>query len=403
MEWVNGWHIQYRYEGMINLILKDGNKGFILNDMKKYRQNLHRIPELAFEEVKTSRYIADSLQEIGIDFEEKVVGTGVIALIKGKEGKRTIAFRADMDALEMEEKNELEYKSMHEGKMHACGHDGHMAMLLGLATYLEKNKEALIDNVMLIFQPAEEGLGGALPIVEAGYLNKVDEIYGIHIYPGVAEGKIGVKAGPMMSQTGEFDIFIKGISGHGAMPHTAIDSIVVAAQMISGLQTIASRSINPIEPSVVTIGKMAAGERRNVIAGEAVLEGTIRAFSQGVYDKMKAEIDSYAKGLQLIHKCQINLVFRDMYPAVDNDKYLTEEFINSQEAGMIEEIQPVMLAEDFSYYQRAVPGVFFFLGSGSHEFKYSLHNNSFNFNEDILEVGLKAYINILKQRGALEK
>ncbi|KAB3529829.1 M20 metallopeptidase family protein [Alkaliphilus serpentinus] len=373
--------------------------------MKEYRRELHRIPELAFQEVKTSKYIADSLREIGVDFEEQVIGTGIIAHIKGREGKRTLAFRADMDALEIEEKNASDYISSHSGKMHACGHDGHMAMLIGLAAYLKENIHQLNDDVVLIFQPAEEGIGGAQPIVEKGFLKKyhVDEIYGIHIYPGIEEGKMGVKPGPMMSQTGEFDILIKGVSGHGAMPHTSIDSVVIAAQLISGLQTIVSRSINPIEPSVVTIGRVIAGERRNVIAGEAILEGTIRSFSQEVYDKIKQEMENYTKGLRLIHNCEISIIFRDMYPAVENDKYLTEELIKGQDPGVIEEIQPVMLAEDFSYYQKSVPGVFLFLGSGSKEFNHSLHNNRFNFNEDILAFGLNAYINILKQRGALEK
>ncbi len=377
----------------------------LLNEIADMRRELHQIPELAFEEMKTMYFIENYLISLGVQYERNVVGTGVIAYFPGKSGKNTIAFRADMDALSVEEKNNIDFKSTHPGVMHACGHDGHMAMLLGLAKYLSQVSEAIIDNIVLIFQPAEEGPGGALPIIEEGYLKKyeVKEIYGIHLFPLIEEGKIGVKPGPMMSQTGEFDIIIKGISGHGAMPHMAIDSVVIAAEMITGLQTIASRSINPLDPVVLTMGRIFGGERRNVIAKQVVLEGTIRSFKQEIFDKIKARIIDYKEGLEKIHNCCIDVIFRDMYPAVTNDEFLTTEFIKANEAA-IQIIEPVMLAEDFSYFQKEVPGVFFFLGcrNEAENYCHPLHSDSFNFNERALGYGLQAYVNILRQRGAIE-
>jgi len=378
----------------------------LLDEVANIRRELHQIPEIAFEEVKTMAFIESYLSSLEVRFEKNIVGTGVIAYFTGKEGNNTIAFRADMDALSVDEKNDVGFKSTHPGVMHACGHDGHMSMLLGLAKYLSTRLEALKDNVVLIFQPAEEGPGGALPMIEEGYLKKYDvkEIYGIHLFPQIEEGKIGVRPGPMMSQTGEFDIIIRGKSGHGAMPHTGIDSVVIAAEMITGLQTIASRSINPIDPVVLTMGRLYGGERRNVIAKEVVLEGTIRSFKQEVFDSIKARINDYREGLEKIHKCSIEVIFRDMYPAVTNDEFLTAEFIKSNDADSIIILEPVMLAEDFSYFQKEVPGVFFFLGcrNDAENYCYPLHSDKFNFNERTLGYGIQAYVNILKQRGVIE-
>ena len=378
----------------------------LLAEVANIRRDLHQIPEIAFEEIKTMKYIEKYLDSIGVQYENNIVGTGVIAYFPGKEGNNTIAFRADMDALSVDEKNDVSFKSTHAGRMHACGHDGHMATLLGFAMFLSKNSAKIKDNIVLIFQPAEEGPGGALPMINEGYLKKyaVKEIYGLHLFPQIDEGKMGVRPGPMMSQTGEFDIIIHGISGHGAMPHMATDSVIIAAEMISGLQTIASRSINPIDPVVLTIGRLYGGERRNVIAKEVVLEGTIRSFKQEVFDSVKNRISDYKEGLEKIHKCSIEVIYRDMYPAVTNDEFLTSEFIKSNEEGSVQIIDPIMLAEDFSYFQQEVPGVFFFLGcrNEAENYCHPLHSDKFNFNEKTLGYGMQAYVNILKQRGAIE-
>jgi len=377
----------------------------ISEELKTIRRYLHKIPELGFEETKTSKYIQTYLDKLGVTYERNVANTGVIAYIKGYEGKKTYCFRTDMDALSVDEENDIDFKSIHSGNMHACGHDGHMAIAMGLIKYLTQNQHKLKENVVVLFQPAEEGPGGAMPIVECGVLKKynIDEVYGLHIFPNIEEGKVGVCPGPMMSQVGEFDILIKGNSAHGAMPHEGIDSIVIASQVITSIQTIASRSMNPMDPVVVTIGKIGGGERRNIIAREVVLEGTIRTFSDEVYKNIKSRIVSITEGIQAAYGCEIEVVIRDLYPAVINDTNLTEEFINGQDDNVVEIIAPLMLSEDFSYYQKEVPGVFFFLGSGNKEKKYiyPLHNARFNFDEIILGYGVQVFSNILKQRGGL--
>ncbi len=371
-------------------------------EIKKIRRDLHRVPELSFEEYETAEYIENYLAELGIRYEKKIAKTGVVAFFEGKSNENTIAFRADMDALSIEEKNDIYFKSTKKGKMHACGHDGHMAILLCLAKYLSKIKEKLNSNVLLIFQPAEEGPGGALPIINEGVLEKynVREIYGLHILPDIEEGVIGIREGEVMAQTGEFDIEIKGKSAHAAQPHKSIDSMVVMSELILGFQSIVSRNIDPIEAAVLTVGKVVAGDRRNIIANTAVLEGTLRSFKTSVYSRIKERMRDYTEGLEHIHSCKIELVFRDMYPPVINDKRLTQDLIKNLHESEIQIIEPLMLAEDFSYYQRVVPGVFFFLGANNSKknFLYPLHSDRFNFDEKILINGLNVYTKILKAK-----
>ncbi|MGV8145946.1 MAG: M20 metallopeptidase family protein [Alkaliphilus sp.] len=371
-------------------------------ELRKIRRDLHQIPELAFEEYKTAEYIENYLADLGIDYENEVAKTGIVAFIGGKSNKNTIAFRADMDALSIVEKNDVDFKSTNEGKMHACGHDGHMAILLGLAKYLVENRDKYNVSVLLIFQPAEEGPGGALPLINEGVLEKynVREIYGLHILPDIEEGKIGIREGEIMAQTGEFDIEIKGKSAHAAQPHKSVDSIVVMSELILGFQSIVSRNIDPIEASVLTVGKVVAGDRRNIIASTAVLEGTLRSFKTSIYNKIKDRMRDYIEGLELIHSCSIKLIFRDMYPPVTNDKQLTKNLIGYLSEEEIHIIDPLMLAEDFSYYQKKVPGVFFFLGARNikEKFIYPLHNDRFNFDDKILVDGLNVYARILKEK-----
>jgi len=289
--------------------------------------------------------------------------------------------------------------------MHACGHDGHMAMLLGLATYLKHHEEQLIDNVVFIFQPAEEGPGGADEIVKAGYLKKykVDEMYGIHLYPTVPEGKYGLATGPMMAMTGEFDVDIIAKSAHGAMPHDGIDAIVIASECISAFQNIVSRSINPIEPAVLTVGRMEAGERRNVIAGSARLEGTIRAFDKGVHNRIKERIKTYLEGIEKAYNIEVKTYFKDMYPPVINPKALVDDFISAQGEEHCMILPPQMTSEDFSFYQEAVPALFYFVGTKNVKENYvsPLHSAYFNFNHRALKNGLESYIRILNLKGSL--
>jgi len=290
---------------------------------------------------------------------------------------------------------------------HLCGHDGHMSVLLGLIEYLSINKDRLLDNMVFIFQPAEESPGGALPLIKEGILEKysVDEIYGLHIYPDIEEGFVGVKPNHFLAQTGEIDIEIVGKGGHGAMPQNAIDSIVIASNFMNSIQSIISRNIRPLDEGVLTIGKIDGGSRRNIIAESVKLEGTMRAFKEDVYNKIKERVREIACGFEKSFNCEINIEIRDDYPAVNNDEELFYEFKEAIDNKYIKILEPLMIAEDFSYYQQHVKGLFFMLGSrnSDKEFVNGLHHIKFNFDEKILLNGINVYVELLEHKGALLK
>lgn len=363
----------------------------------KHRIELHRFPESGFCEYKTSNYIINQLEEIGYKT-KRVASTGVIAFKKGLENE-SVAFRADIDGLKVTEKTNISYSSQIDGFMHACGHDGHTAILLGFAEYIFK-MNYLKKGILFIFQPAEENPGGAEEIVKEGIFEayNVKAVFGLHIYPELEQGKIGLRAGAMTAQSGEFDIAIKGKSGHGAMPHKANDALVSAVQLINSYQTIVSRNINPLDSCVITIGTIKGGELRNIIPENIVLEGTIRTFSQEVYKIIKERMNTINKGLMEMFDVKVEIVFRDMYPPVINDRDIYNMFGKSSLKEHIIEIDPMMIAEDFSYYQQKVPGIFFMLGSKNVKLGFinPLHSSKFNFDNELLIDGLRIYDEISK-------
>jgi amidohydrolase len=365
------------------------------------RRTLHKIPEPGLQEIETTDFIIKYLTKLDLKVERGVSGTGAIAYLKGTEGSKTIAYRADIDALSVDEQTGLEYCSTKQGFMHACGHDGHAAVLLGFARYASLHRERIKNNLLFIFQPAEEGPGGAEPIVKAGILDKykADYIFGMHIYPEVEEGKAACRPGAMMAQTGEFDIFIKGKSAHGAMPHKGSDALLAAAATVTALNSVVSRNVDPLEPAVLTIGRMESGERRNIIAGDAVLEGTLRAFNEETYTAVRNRLINTVKHLPESFECTAELVIRDMYPAVNNNEDLFEVFKAAVGEDDLEVIKPMTISEDFSYYQKKIPGLFFMLGSRNVEkgYVHPLHSNKFNFNEELLLTGVQLFENIRKQ------
>lgn len=375
------------------------------NEMIRIRQALHEIPELGNLEHKTSEFIQKKLKSMGVPF-EVVLDTGIVALIKGKSSKRVVAFRADMDALPVSEETGVPYASKHNGCMHACGHDAHMAMLIGLAEALTSDHMEVVDDIVLIFQPAEEGPGGAKRIVELGIFEKygIQEIYGIHVYPELEQGKFSSCPGAMMGMVGEFDIEIKASSAHGAMPHTGNDAMIVAAECVMGIQTIISRNIDPMEGAVLTVGKLNSGERRNIIAGSAVLEGTIRAFDPTVYETMMLRLDALIRGLEISYGVEIKLTTKDLYPSIQNDKDLFDAF-KSLYAEKVVLQKPQMISEDFSFYQRKVPGLFYFLGTGNKDlgYVYPLHHSKFNLDGSVLMLGVESYLDILKSKAAIKE
>ncbi len=364
----------------------------------KHRRELHQIPEVGFCEYKTSEYIKTQLKKLGYEIRD-VASTGILAYKKGIQDE-CIAFRSDIDGLSITEETNLEYESSIKGQMHACGHDGHMSILLGFCEFISKI-DKLNKSILFIFQPAEEGPGGAEVIVNEGVFEEynVVNVFGLHIYPEIEEGMIGIRKGAMTAQTGEFDIHIKAKSGHGAIPHKANDALIVVAQLINSYQSIISRNINPIEGSVLTIGTINGGERLNIIAENITLQGTIRAFNQEVYEKIKQRMTTINEGLMKMFEVEIETVFRDMYPSIINDKELFDKVVDTSLKEKVIEIDPMMIAEDFSYYQKKVPGLFFMLGSRNEELGYinPLHSSKFNFNEDkVLINGIELYDHVCK-------
>ena len=362
--------------------------------VRNHRHNLHELAELSHVEFKTSKYIRDYLDKLGVEY-EILIETATVGIIKGKNPKKTIAFRSDIDALPSPN-----------GAEHLCGHDGHMSILLGLIEYIVDNKDKLNDNIVFIFQPAEEDTGGAKRLIDAGVLKKynVNEIYGLHIHPDFKEGYVGCKSGYLMSQNCEINIDIKGKGGHGAIPQNAIDAVLIGANFVTSLQSIISRNIDPMEGAVLTIGKISGGSARNIIAESVRLEGTMRCFNPNVYDTIITHIKEFAKGFEISYNCHVNIEIIGGYLAVNNDETLFEEFVEVIGKDKIAKTNPLMISEDFSYYQREVPGLFFMLGARNEEKGYvnALHNLNFNFNEDILMNGLKIYESLLKYKNSLE-
>lgn len=372
----------------------------MVEELRQMRRDLHKIPELGLKEYKTSAYIREKLTSFGITELETWLETGVVAVIRGKGKGQAVAFRADMDALPVTEQTGCDFTSEHVGCMHACGHDGHVTVLLGFAKYLQEHKDELENDVVLIFQPAEEGPGGAQLLVDAGLFEKhpVRCIIGCHIFPQVPQGKVACRKGAMMARNGEVDVHIYGESAHGAQPQLGHDAVLAAGAVITGLHTILSRNVSPLDSGVLTFGAIHGGEACNIIAKEVKLEGTMRAFSDEAYETMTKRVQEVASGIAAGYGCKGEAVFRHMYRVVDNDPKLVE-LLQEVAGDAYEETPPYMLAEDFSLYLQKVPGMFFFLGSGNAEkgYTHSLHSAQFQFDEEILALGVETYAKLLKK------
>ncbi len=372
----------------------------MVEELRQIRRDLHKIPELGLKEYKTSAYIREKLEGFGITELETWLETGVVAVIRGKGNKEAVAFRADMDALPVTEQTGCDFTSEHVGCMHACGHDGHVTVLLGFAQYLQEHKDELENDVVLIFQPAEEGPGGAQLLVDAGLFENHPArcIIGCHIFPQVPQGKVACRKGAMMARNGEVDVHIYGESAHGAQPQLGHDAVLAAGAVITGLHTILSRNVSPLDSGVLTFGAIHGGEACNIIAKEVKLEGTMRAFSDEAYETMTKRVQEVASGIAAGYGCKGEAVFRHMYRVVDNDPKLVE-LLQEVAGDAYEETPPYMLAEDFSLYLQKVPGMFFFLGSGNAEkgYTHSLHSAQFQFDEEILALGVETYAKLLKK------
>lgn len=357
------------------------------------RRHLHQYPELGYEEYTTADYLCKQLDEIGVTYEKGVGGTGILAMIKGKNPGPTVMLRADMDALSMLELNDVPYKSQSEGKMHACGHDGHMTWLLGAVMILKAMEDEMHGNVKFIFQPAEEGLGGAVKVIEDGAMENptVEAVMGAHIWPGLPAGSIGVKYAGIMASPTFFSIKIKGKGGHGAEPHNTIDPISIGCQVYTALQTIVSRLSNPTEPVVLSITQFHSGTAHNVIPDEAELSGTVRTISDEMNKHVEAKMQGLIKGIVEANDATCEFVYNTYYPAVINDDSMVD-MLSASASKIIDESQvhilsqPSMAGEDFSFYANKVPGVFFFVGTNNEAkgITKPLHSPYFDLDESVL-------------------
>ena len=367
-----------------------------MKDIVRWRRELHQIPELGLKEYKTAQYLRNELTLMGYHYEE-ILDTGTLVYIDHHQ-KETLAFRSDIDALPIKEKNDIDFKSTHDGCMHACGHDGHMSALLGLAKELRTVEDAPY-NYLLIFQPAEEAPGAAKDIVESGIFDKyhVKTIFGMHLMPFLEEGKVGCKSGPLMAQCGEFDVLIKGKGAHAGLPHQGIDSILIASEAILSYQTIISRRVSPFEQAIINVGTIKGGDACNAVADSVTLRGTMRCYNEDVFNDMVMWMNKIHQGLEENYNCEIEFSCPPMYPPLINDEDAYQRFKSLVNKDYYQELkEPLMLSEDFAFYGKAVPSLFFFLGIRTDSFTSGLHTDTFNFNEDVLEKGIETYMTIAK-------
>jgi amidohydrolase len=373
-------------------------------DLAAWRHEIHAHPETAFEERRTSDFVAKRLAEFGIEVHRGLAGTGIVGTLRGaRPGSRAIALRADMDALHIHEKNGVDYASKVPGKMHACGHDGHTTMLLGAARYLAETRN-FAGTVHFIFQPAEENEGGGRVMVQEGLFEKfpVEAVFGMHNWPGMPAGKFAMRSGAMMASFDIFEITVKGKGTHAALPHLGIDPVIAAAQIATGLQTITSRNTHPLDSAVVSVTQIHGGDTWNVIPDEVVLRGTTRSFKPEVQAAMEAAIRRIAEGVASAMGAVVEVRYERRYPPTVNSPAETD--IAAQiaaevvgEVNVERDLMPTMGSEDFAFMLQAKPGAYVFIGNGTGERAAGLHNPHYDFNDEILPIGASYWARLVER------
>lgn len=372
-------------------------------EMARWRHEIHAHPELAFEERMTADLVAGLLQSFGIAVERGIARTGIVGTLEGSRPGRSVALRADMDALPIAEKTGAPYASRHAGRMHACGHDGHTAMLLGAAKYLAETRN-FAGTIHFIFQPAEENEGGARAMIAEGVLARypVDAVYGMHNWPELPLGAFAVRPGAMMAAFDIFELRIKGKGVHGAMPHLGVDPIVAAAQVVMALQTITSRKLDPLESAVLSVTQIHGGETWNVIPEEVVLRGTARSFDPALRDRLEGLIREVAEGVAKAAGAELTLSYDKRYPPTRNSAAETEIAAGAAAeivgAGNVRrEFLPSMGAEDFSYFLQEKPGAYIWVGNGGAAAGRALHTPTYDFNDEILAIGASYWVRLAER------
>ncbi|AMO97462.1 amidohydrolase family protein [Collimonas fungivorans] len=377
-------------------------------ELQAIRRDLHAHPELNYEEKRTSDVVARKLTEWQIPIVRGLGITGVVGIVKNGSSNRAIGLRADMDALPMQELNTFPHASQHQGKMHACGHDGHTAMLLGAAHHLAQHRN-FDGTVYLIFQPAEEGGGGAQRMIDDGLFEQypMEAVFGMHNWPGMPAGSFGVTPGPMMASSNEFEVIIKGKGSHAAQPHKSIDPVMVAVQIAQSWQTIVSRNINPNDPAVLSVTQIHSGSATNVIPDEATLIGTVRTFSVAVLDVIETRMREIAQHTAAAFGAEIEFKFHRNYPPLVNHAKETAFVVEVLQAmvgngNVNPQVEPTMGAEDFAFMLQNKPGCYVFIGNGEGAHRdgghglgpCNLHNASYDFNDDLLPIGASYWVNL---------
>ena len=374
----------------------------VLQELVAHRRALHRIPEPGLKELKTAAYIRTELQRLGLEIRSGIGGTGVTGLLRTGRSGPTVMIRADMDGLPITEDTGLAFASEHDGMMHACGHDGHMAMALGAARVLHECRHDLHGNVLFVFQPAEEGPGGAMPMIQAGVLQdpKVDCALGMHLWPDLPKGQLGVREGPVMAAMDRFELTILGRAGHGAMPHLCVDSLDTGVQVVNGLQRLISRMTDPLEPVVLTVGTFHSGSTFNVIPGRAELSGTTRTFNQAIWQSWEERITRVVSGICQSMGAEFELNFIKGFPPLSNHPGTTDlvrqAAVDTVGASQVVAQAQTMGGEDMAFFLERVPGCYVFLGVGE-EGRAPVHNPHFDFDESVLAIGTELFC-----RGAVD-
>lgn len=375
------------------------------DELVQLRRTFHMYPEIEFELHRTSKLVADYLESIGLEVKRNIARTGVVALLKGNKPGKTLMLRADMDALPLQELNDVPYKSKIDGAMHSCGHDGHTAMLLVAAKVLASRKDRIAGNIKFVFQPSEERFppGGAIPMIEEGVLEnpKVDMAFGIHLWNALPVGTVGLRAGPLLAAADEFKIILKGKGGHGAYPHACRDPIVAASELVLALQTVVSRSVDPLESAVVTVGKLQSGTAFNIIPETAILEGTVRTLNEQIRGVVKKRMERIIRGVCEAHEIDFELDYKDGTAVLINDAELTkmvrkvaEEVVGKEN---VVEVPPSMGGEDMSFFLQKVPGVFYLVGSANPAkgLDKPHHSPYFDIDEDALLIGTQMHVSLV--------
>ena len=354
------------------------------------RQDIHREPELGFDTEKTAGKVLDALDGLPLEIQTGLARNGIVATLEGGGEGPTVGLRADMDALPITEETDLPFASEVEGKMHACGHDGHTSMLVGAAHALSGMRDRLNGTVKFLFQPAEEGGGGGRVMVDEGAADGLDSIFALHLWPGLPFGTVATKAGPIMAAADAFEMEVRGTGGHGAMPHLSADAVVIAAHVVTALQTVVSREVDPVEPAVLTVGEIGAGTAFNIIPEKARLGGTVRTFNEELRKRMPERMEAVARGVARGMRADAHLDYTFSYPVTRNDAGAADHVLGVAgdlfgDESVLELANPSMGAEDFAYFLQKVPGAFVWLGVG--EDVSGLHTPQFAFDEKVLPRG----------------